>query len=137
MKKQLLIGLLLLLSPVFAAVPSKYAANVIAVYDGDTITVDIYLGLGIWIKGKKIRLLGINAPEIIAKNAAEKQKGYQARAPLRTLLLGKAILLETQHDKVGKYGRLLATVYLRIHADSLLNVNRWMSKHGFAVVKDY
>lgn len=41
-----------------------YAAQVVSVYDGDTITVDIDLGLEVWLKGQKIRLLNIDTPEV-------------------------------------------------------------------------
>jgi hypothetical protein len=31
-----------------------YRANVVSVYDGDTITADIDLGMKIWLRGEKI-----------------------------------------------------------------------------------
>lgn len=42
---------------------SVYKIDVISVYDGDTLTADIYLGLGVLLLKEKIRLCGINAPE--------------------------------------------------------------------------
>ena len=42
----------------------EYKATVTKVYDGDTITVDFDLGFGILIRKQKIRLLGINTPEV-------------------------------------------------------------------------
>ena len=42
----------------------EYCAKVVSVYDGDTITVDIDLGFGIVLKKQKLRLLGINTPEV-------------------------------------------------------------------------
>ena len=41
-----------------------YRARVKSVYDGDTCTVDIDLGLRVWLKGEKLRLYGINASEL-------------------------------------------------------------------------
>ena len=41
-----------------------YKANVTSVYDGDTITADIDLGLGVFIKKQKLRLSRIDAPEL-------------------------------------------------------------------------
>jgi len=38
-----------------------YKAIVTSVYDGDTCTVDIDLGLSAWIRGEKLRLNRINA----------------------------------------------------------------------------
>lgn len=49
-----------------------YKAKVVSVYDGDTFTVDIDLGLHTWINGEKIRLNRINAPEL---RGNEKDKG--------------------------------------------------------------
>ena len=57
-----------------------YKAKVVNVYDGDTCNVDIDLGLHTWIKGEKIRLTRINAPEL---RGTEKTKGLKSRAFLR------------------------------------------------------
>ena len=42
----------------------QYKAFVTKVYDGDTITVEIDLGFKTSVKGEKIRLSRINAPEL-------------------------------------------------------------------------
>tara|TARA_R110001592_G_scaffold362287_2_gene675649 strand:- start:1533 stop:1727 length:195 start_codon:yes stop_codon:yes gene_type:complete len=42
----------------------EYNAKVRGVYDVDTTTVDIDLGFGIYYRGQKLRLLGIDAPEM-------------------------------------------------------------------------
>jgi micrococcal nuclease len=42
-----------------------YRAKVVSVYDGDTCTVDIDLGLHAWVHNEKLRLARINAPENI------------------------------------------------------------------------
>ena len=42
----------------------EYRATVISVYDGDTITVDIDLGFGIVLRKQKLRLYGLNTPEV-------------------------------------------------------------------------
>ena len=49
-----------------------YKAFVTQVYDGDTVTVDIDLGLHTWMKGEKLRLYRINAPEL---RGEEKEAG--------------------------------------------------------------
>jgi micrococcal nuclease len=41
-----------------------YRAKISAVYDGDTCTADLDLGLSTIRKGEKIRLSRINAPEV-------------------------------------------------------------------------
>ena len=42
----------------------EYRAFVRKVYDGDTITVDIDLGFEVMLKNQKLRLYGINTPEV-------------------------------------------------------------------------
>ena len=73
-----------------------YKAKVVNVYDGDTCTVDIDLGLLIWNKGEKIRLNRINAPEL---RGNEKPKGLKSRDFLRSLIFDKEVFIETIKDK--------------------------------------
>ena len=42
----------------------SYKIHVRRIIDADTIEVDIDLGFGIVMTGQKIRLFGINAPEV-------------------------------------------------------------------------
>lgn len=79
-----------------------YKANVVSVYDGDTCTIDIDLGLHTWIRGEKIRLNRINAPEIKRK---ERTKGLASRDFLKSLILHKEVIIETIKDAKEKYGR--------------------------------
>lgn len=85
-----------------------YRAIVIDVYDGDTITLDIDLGFGVWIKGQKIRLYGIDAPEL---RLEEREEGLKTRDWLRDLILNKEVVIETLKDKKEKYGRWLGKIY--------------------------
>ena len=73
-----------------------YKAKVVNVYDGDTCTVDIDLGLLIWNKGEKIRLNRINAPEL---RGNEKVKGLKSRDFLRSLIFDKEVFIETIKEK--------------------------------------
>ncbi len=111
-----------------------YRSRVISVYDGDTCTVDIDLGLGIWLHNEKLRLYGINAPEL---RGAERAEGLKSRDYLRSLIDGREILLETYRDKRGKYGRYLAKIFIKRSDSEWLNVNDELVKQGFAVYKDY
>ncbi|MDZ8119537.1 thermonuclease family protein [Pontiella agarivorans] len=110
-----------------------YKALVTAVYDGDTITVDIDLGLKIAVRGEKIRLHRINAPEV---RGAEKEAGKVSRDFLRSRILGKEILIETIKDKKGKYGRYLAEIWLEENS-SYININDELVETGHAEYKDY
>lgn len=84
----------------------EYAALVVKVIDGDTVDVDIDLGLDVW-KKERIRILGIDAPEINAVGP----EGEAARDWLRTYLVpGDVVILRTVKDKKEKYGRYLASI---------------------------
>ncbi len=86
-----------------------YRAIVTAVYDADTITVDIDLGFHIWARGEKIRLFGINAPEV---RGPERPQGLKSRDWLRERILDKEIVLKTHRAAKGKYGRWLGDIFL-------------------------
>lgn len=106
----------------------NYKAFVTAVYDGDTCTVDIDLGLKCWVKKEKIRLARINAPEL---RGSERDEGLVSRDYLRELILNKNILLQTIKDKKEKYGRYLGEIWIE-SGSKQINVNDLMMKKGFA-----
>lgn len=86
-----------------------YSAFVESVYDGDTITVNIDLGFGINFKNQKIRLLGIDTPEL---RGEERPEGLKVRDWLRDKIDSKLVILKTYKDSKGKYGRWLADVFI-------------------------
>ena len=105
----------------------EYKATVTKVYDGDTITVDFDLGFGILIRKQKIRLYGINTPEV---RGPEKPEGIISRDALRERILGKVVTIKTFRDKKGKYGRWLGEVFVEEQ-----NINQWLISEGYA--KEY
>ena len=102
----------------------EYSAEVKKVYDGDTITVDFDLGFGIILRKQKIRLVGINAPEVRGK---QREAGLKTRDSLRARILGKTVTIKTSKDKKGKYGRWLGEVYIKDE-----NINQWLLNEGLA-----
>ena len=98
-----------------------YQATVVSVYDGDTIVVDIDMGMKVWQKGIRIRFAGINAPEL---NTGE---GKVSRDALKTQISPGDIVTVISHS-FEKYGRLLATV-----EKNNINLNQWMLDNNFAV----
>lgn len=87
----------------------NYKAIVTKIYDGDTITLDIDLGFGIWKKKQSIRLARIDAAEI---RGEERPQGLIVRDTLREWIpLGTEIHLETVKDRTGKYGRYIGEIY--------------------------
>jgi micrococcal nuclease len=111
-----------------------YKAIIMEVYDGDTCTIDIDLGLNIWNKGEKIRLNRINAPEL---RGDEKTKGLESRDYLRSLILDKEVFIETIKDRKEKYGRYLAEIWLADENGKFNNINDEMVKNGFAKYQTY
>ena len=89
------------------------------IVDGDTVHIN----------GYKIRLEGIDAPEIKGKTQEEKNAAIISRDVLREKILGEIVLLKDV--KTEKYGRLLATVYL-----NNINMNEWMLTNNYAIPYD-
>lgn len=101
-----------------------YRAHVTAVYDGDTVTVDIDLGFSIILRQQAIRLARINAPEV---RGAEIEMGIRSRDALRNKILGKSVMLKTTRDSREKYGRWLGEIWI----DGVC-VNDWLISEGLA-----
>jgi micrococcal nuclease len=99
-------------------------ASVERVVDGDTI--DVRIG----DRHERVRLLGIDTPEVYVDQGPPECYGPEASAFTKELLpAGAAVRLE--RDVVGRddYGRLLAYVYL-VGDGSL--VNETLARQGFA-----
>jgi len=103
-----------------------YTARLDRVIDGDTVVLHINLGLHV-TKLHVVRLYGINAPEIRGPNRTT--AGREATDFLKSLLPPKEkLFVKTIKDQTGKYGRLLAALFL----DSGECVQRKMVDAGFA-----
>jgi len=111
-----------------------YKAHVVSVYDGDTCTVDIDLGLRTWIRKEKIRLHRIDAPEI---RGAEREQGLKSAEYLRQLILDRDIILQTIKDRKEKYGRYLGDIWVLDDSGVYFNVNDKMVSEGFAIYFNY
>ncbi|MEZ0259532.1 MAG: thermonuclease family protein [Alphaproteobacteria bacterium] len=80
--------------------------KVLAVLDGDTITVRLHIWIGQHIE-THVRLAGIDTPEIKGKCAAERMRAAQARRELEALLANSDVTLS--NIRLEKYaGRVLA-----------------------------
>lgn len=111
----------------------NYKAEVLDVYDADTMTLRVDLGMNVFVK-EKVRLFGIDTPELRTKDLDEKRAGYEARDYVRNIILGKVITIKThKNDKKGKFGRYLVEVM--IGSD---NLNQLLidNKHAIAYFGD-
>jgi micrococcal nuclease len=115
------------------APPFHYRATVTSVYDGDTCTVDLDLGLSITLHEQKIRLARINAPELRGRS---KKRGRAARDFLRGIIQEKEILLQTIKDRKGKYGRYLGELWVK-QGRKMVNVNDLLVAESHAKFVDY
>ena len=86
------------------------------------------------MRGEKLRLYRINAPEV---RGPERPEGLKSRDFLREQIDGKQIIIQTVKDKKGKYGRYLADIWLPVDGDEMVNINDLLVEKGFAEYKDY
>lgn len=87
--------------------------------DGDTIVLS---------DNRRIRYIGINAPEIKHENREAEPLGNEATAFNKNLVLRKKVRLEFDTEKYDRYGRFLAYIFLK---DGTF-VNKEMVKQGYA-----
>jgi len=118
-------ALSLALTPAFATPPpyDERKARVIAVVDGDTISVLIS---GFY--ERRVRYIGIDAPEMRRDCFAP-----EATAANRQLVLGKDVALERDVSDTDRFGRLLRYVYLPTGE----MVNELLVRGGYAVARNY
>ena len=99
-------------------------AKVIECYDGDTITIAMWVG---WQRYSfKFRLYGIDAPEIRTKNEVEKKAAIESKTYQENMICGKRVKIVFS-DGTDKYGRLMGTVYFKDQ-----NINQKMITANFA-----
>jgi len=112
-----------------------YKAEVLSIYDADTITVRIDLGFTN-TTDKVLRLARINAWEL---RLEEREDGLKARDWLRSVIPpGTNITVKTVKDKTGKYGRYLADIYTQDEKlGQFINLNDELVARGHAVYKEY
>jgi micrococcal nuclease len=95
----------------------QYNAIIRKVVDGDTIEIDIDLGLSSWVHSEKIRLYGIDTPEVygVKKGSPEWELGNKSSEFVKqTLKENDEVIIETIKDKKEKYGRYLALIFIKI-----------------------
>ena len=103
-----------------------YRARITDVIDGDTVTADIDLGFNTWRNGERLRLFGIDAPEL--RRREERVRAERAREALAERVLGREIIVCTIDDRRGSFNRYLAILY----TPEGENVNEWLVAAGHA-----
>ena len=99
-------------------------------YDADTITVNIP-GLHPLVgKNMKIRVRGVDTPEIRTKNKCEKAKGRHAKKLVKALLKN-AKRIDLENIERGKYFRIVADVLI-----DGKNLTHYLVKNGLGYPYD-
>ncbi len=91
------------------------------VIDGDTV---------ILAGGERIRLIGINAPELESDNQAAQPYSLEARLALAELVMGRDVELKVGEEKYDRYGRTLAYILI----DDDIDVQVSLLEKGYAAV---
>ena len=102
---------------------SKTISGKARIIDGDTIH----------IKSNKIRLHGIDAPEIKQTCKIDNQNWYcgkQSTKELKNLINNQKV--ECNVNDIDRYNRYVAICYV-----NEININQWMVKNGWAIAYRY
>lgn len=122
--------------------PYQYAAEAVRVIDGDTI--DVILDFGFSLKQKlRLRLSGVDTPELRSKDEQERERAQAAKEFVRTFVfadaghtLSRELIVKTIKTKSGKerqtFGRYVAEVYA-LSTNGWTHLNEELVKTGHAV----
>jgi endonuclease YncB( thermonuclease family) len=110
-------------------------AKVLSVYDGDTCTVAAFH------RGEitqfRVRIFGIDAPEMRGGTVEAKEEAKNAQQYLSNLILNQIVLInvldksDSRVQRLDPFGRLLADIMVRYN-DRMINVAEEMIKTGHA-----
>ena len=115
-----------------------YRAKLDRVVDGDTVDALIDVGFDIWFK-KRIRFKGVDTWESRTRNLEEKALGLKAKARTKELLekvSSKSGYFRIKSHGLGKYGRVLADVFIMDKDGKQWNVNETLITEGHAYIYD-
>ncbi len=99
----------------------RHQRQVKHVYDGDTVVLE---------GGQRVRLLGVNTPEIESRHRQSESGGVVAKEWLQKQLQGKKVYLEFDGEKHDHYKRVLAHIFL----PDGKHLNLALVENGLAIV---
>lgn len=98
------------------------------VVDGDTIIIE---------GNQTVRFIGIDTPETVDPRRPVGCFGKEASNETKNLLNEKEVILQKDVSETDKYGRLLRYVFLPLENGTILFVNDYLVREGFATVYTY
>jgi endonuclease YncB( thermonuclease family) len=105
-------------------IPTESYYQIKKIYDGDTILL---------ANGTKLRLLGINTPEVSKRDKIADEGGEEAKQWLIEKLQGSKIKLRYDLERKDKYGRVLAHVFTKNNE----HINLQLVENGLAIANIY
>jgi micrococcal nuclease len=126
-KTFLILSAVLLIASSAQALPGeKYVVT--EVHDGDTISIKLESFAGFPLRIERVRLIGMDAPEI-----KQKPWGWRAKRHLKKLISESDWVVNVEFDlqERDKYGRLLGYIWSR---NSGILINQKMVEDGMAVL---
>ena len=90
----------------------KYSIQLNRVIDGDSLDIDINLGFGIVLQNRRLRLEGVDTPELRTSDEEEKQFGLRAKSFVVDWCTQRELVLvmNTDSDEQDKFGRILGQI---------------------------
>ena len=90
-----------------------YKATVVRCIDGDSVIFDIDCGFDVQLKAQSVRLYGIDTAETRGGTPELKVLGNLAKDYVAQMIpVESEVLLKTHLDRKGKFGRILAEIYI-------------------------
>ena len=109
----------------------QYRCQILRVVDGDTVDIDIDLGLVVWMRKQIVRLYGVDTPESRTRDLEEKKFGMMAKKYVKGHLpVGTDQILRTHKDGKGKFGRILGEFIVE---EGMTTLNALLIKNHHAV----
>ena len=104
----------------------RLKGKVTRVLDGDTLDIDIALGFNLTLS-ERVRLMGVDTPEIRSRNSVTKAKGLEAKAFVEDYIARNDGNVSILLHGFGKYGRPLVDIYM-----GKSNLNHLLLEMGLA-----